>query len=99
MRECDVCEAAAVLLSAAAVIAGQMLGTGNQAQVFPDNTRDNTRPWVMPVFEVPDGQRQPSDHTAAAARARGGDDPMFFVMPIAIAYDPRRRVRKHRAEL
>ena len=35
----------------------------------------------MPIFEVPDGQRQPSDHTAAAAR--GGDDPILLLCPFS----------------
>ena len=39
-------------------IAGQIPGNGNQDQVLPSNTtRGIARSWVMPVFEVPDGQR------------------------------------------
>ena len=84
---------------AAGCIAGRIPGNGNQGRVLPSNTRGITRYLVIPVFEVPDGQRQPRGHTTAAAARVGVVDPIF-VMPIAIAHDPRRRVTKHhRAQL
>ena len=54
-------------------IAGQIPGNGNKGRVLPSNTRGITRYLVMPVFEVPDGQRQPRGHTthhSCGGRAR-----------------------------
>ena len=80
-------------------IAGQIPGNGNQGRVLPSNTRGIARYLVIPVFEVPDGR----DSHAATPQRRpraSASSIRFFVMPIAIAHGPRRRVTKHhRAQL
>ena len=81
-------------------IAGQIPGNGNQGRVLPSNTRGITRYLVIPVFEVPDGQRQPRGNTPQRRPRASASSIRFFCMPIAITHGPRQRVTKYyRAQL
>ena len=78
-------------------IGGQIPGNGNQSRILPSNTRGIARYLVIPVFEVPDGQRQPRGHTThhSGGRARRRRRSDFLLCQfIAIAHGPRRRVTK-----